>query len=154
MSFSSLPCRWLFFPPSDAPLLYPVLSHSTDAVFEATLGCPSFSQHPLVALTHPRECVLEAGELLFVPAGCPHRVENLERSLAISANYVDLSNFEAVCAELRVNSLLDARSAELLQCFQAESFIREMEEQQRDLPWRDFKTWPRSIAKSLQTHTH
>lgn len=73
----------------------------------------ALSSHPLLALTHPRECVLEAGELLFVPYGSPHRVENLENSLAISANFVNGSNFEAVGKELKVNGLLDPRAAEL-----------------------------------------
>ena len=50
-----------------------------------------------------------------MPAGCPHRVENLEKSLAISSNFVDLSNFEAVCKELRVNALVDERAEQLLE---------------------------------------
>jgi hypothetical protein len=45
--------------------------------------------------------------MLFVPAGCPHRVENLEPSLAISSNFVDKSNFDHVKQELEINSLLE-----------------------------------------------
>lgn len=30
--------------------------------------------------------------MLFVPAGCPHRVENLTDTLAVSCNYVDATN--------------------------------------------------------------
>ncbi len=40
-------------------------------------------------------------------------MENLENSLAISANFVNGSNFEAVGKELKVNGLLDPRAAEL-----------------------------------------
>ena len=76
-------------------------------------GDKALSSHSLLALTHPRECVLAAGELLFVPYGSPHRVENIERSLAISANFVDGSNLEAVSQELKVNGLLDPRANEL-----------------------------------------
>ena len=107
-------CRWLFFPPEDVPLLYPIFNDSTDATFEVDLSSPDLSLHPLLALSHPRECTLKAGELLFVPAGCPHRVENLTKSLAISANYVDESNLELVLEELSVNALQDKRAAQLL----------------------------------------
>jgi hypothetical protein len=51
---------------------------------------------------------------ITLPAGCPHRVENLEPSLAISSNFVDKSNFDHVKQELEINSLLDVRSEELL----------------------------------------
>ena len=61
--------------------------------------------------------MLFRSDLLFVPSGCPHRVENLEASLAISANFVDQSNLNLVKKELEVNSLLDLRSKELLQQF-------------------------------------
>lgn len=35
------------------------------------------------------------GDVIFVPAGCPHRVENLTDTLALSCNYVDATNIEA-----------------------------------------------------------
>ena len=106
----------MFFPPEDLPYLYPVFFSSMDATFEVDLsqGSDVLEDHPLLALTHPRECMLRAGELLFVPFGCPHRVENLEKSLAISANFVDASNCKAVQEELRVNGLLDPRAENLL----------------------------------------
>ena len=106
--------RWLFFPPEDVPLLYPVFNNSTDATFEIDLSFPDLTLHPILSLTNPRECVLKAGELLFVPAGCPHRVENLTKSLAISANFVDRSNLELVLKELSVNAIQDHRAAQLL----------------------------------------
>ena len=34
----------------------------------------------------------QKGDVLFVPAGCPHRVENLTDTLAVSCNYVDATN--------------------------------------------------------------
>ena len=48
-----------------------------------------------------------------MPAGCPHRVENLEETIAISANFVDPSNLDTVLEELRINALVDARAGEL-----------------------------------------
>ena len=120
--------RWLFFPPENVPLLYPVFNNSTDATFEVDLSSPDLTLHPLLSLTHPRECVLKAGDLLFVPAGCPHRVENLTKSLAISANFVDRSNVELVLDELSVNAIQDQRAAELLRELQGTKFNQKMEE--------------------------
>lgn len=115
--------RWVFYPPKDLPFLYPIYYHSTDAIFEVDLSLKDIpSRHPLLALTNPRECVLGAGELLFVPSGSPHRVENLEKSLAISANFVNGSNIEAVKEELRVNGLLDPRAESLLSVLERDEF--------------------------------
>ena len=120
--------RWLFFPPEDVPLLYPVFNNSTDATFKIDLSFPDLTLHPLLSLTHPQECVLKAGELLFVPAGCPHRVENLTKSLAISANFVDRSNLELVLKELSVNAIQDQRAAQLLSELRGAKFNGGMED--------------------------
>ena len=135
--------RWVFFPPEDTPLLYPTYTHSTDAVFEVNLSQPDFEHHPLLSLTHPTECILSPGELLYVPAGSPHRVENIEPSLAISANYVDQSNFEGVLSELRVNALRDERARALLHILEAPDFDSTVDYKQSALPWKAFKMWPR-----------
>ena len=127
--------RWLFFPPEDLPLLYPVFSHSTDATFQVDLSSPDLSRYPLLSLTHPRECILEAGEVLFVPAGCPHRVENLTKSLAISANFVDKSNIDLVMRELSIDALQDQRAADLLQQLEEGGFEQSMKELVRDDEW-------------------
>jgi hypothetical protein len=53
------------------------------------------------------ECILQPGELLFVPAGSPHYVTNLTDTVAVclgpaaadaqvSGNYIDASNIELV----------------------------------------------------------
>ena len=138
-------CRWLFFPPQDLACLYPTYAHSTDAVFEVDLGEPDLSRHPLLSLTSPYECLLRQGDLLFVPAGCPHRVENLEPSLAISANFVDGSNLAMVIDELKINSLIDPRAGELLATVTSKEFCSDMDKDQCDLEWEEFKRWPRTI---------
>ncbi|XP_045214857.2 bifunctional arginine demethylase and lysyl-hydroxylase JMJD6-like [Mercenaria mercenaria] len=136
--------RWVFFDKDDVAMLYPMFSHpwSTDPVFQVDLQNPDLKQHPLLSLTQPIECVLQPGELLFVPAGCPHRVENLETSLAISGNFVDLSNFHLVKEELTVTSLIDERSAELLKQFSDPDFKSNMCSDIDHLSWEQFKTWP------------
>jgi oxalate decarboxylase/phosphoglucose isomerase-like protein (cupin superfamily) len=48
----------------------------------------------------PIECILEAGEMIFVPSGWWHQVLNLEESIAITQNYCNEHNFEIVCSEI------------------------------------------------------
>ena len=81
-------CRWLFFPPEDLPCLYPIYTHSIDAVFEVDLATPDLVKYPLLSYTHPKECVLQPGEVLFVPAGCPHQVSCNVKILSLTANNV------------------------------------------------------------------
>ena len=50
--------------------------------------CPTFN------LTTPWEFVLDAGEMLIIPGGWPHAVENLELTVAIAGNFVDERKFE------------------------------------------------------------
>ncbi|CAG2212437.1 unnamed protein product [Mytilus edulis] len=119
--------RWVFFPQSDVPYLYPEYEHSLDPVFAVDLSRPDLTQYPLLQLTTPIECVLEPGDVLFVPAGCPHRVKNLETSVAISSNFVDQSNFTLVNQELKINALMDIRSEELLRQFNNEKFNDQMD---------------------------
>jgi hypothetical protein len=113
--------RWTFFDRSDVPLLYPSYAHATDPTFDVELGDGSserpghynLDRHPLLALTEPLSCVLEAGELLFVPHGSPHRVENLTASLAVSGNFVDDSNIDAVAKELTIAGYCDPQAVAL-----------------------------------------
>jgi hypothetical protein len=53
--------------------------------------------------------MLEAGEVLFVPAGCAHSVGNVTDTVAISANYVDDSNLSMAVRELEFTSAEDPR---------------------------------------------
>eukprot|EP00039_Didymoeca_costata_P010850 m.147112 g.147112 ORF g.147112 m.147112 type:complete len:108 (-) comp14983_c0_seq4:90-413(-) len=84
------------------PLLYPHYWFSVDPSFEVDLRFPNFTEHPLLRLSQPIECTLEEGELLFVPHGCPHQVENLSPSVAVSGNYIDSSNYTAALQELKI----------------------------------------------------
>ena len=144
--------RWVFFPPEDTPLLYPRYTTSTDATFAVDVMNPDLSSHPLYCHAHPTECVLRSGEILFVPAGCPHRVHNLTDSLAISSNFVDVSNIADVRRELRAAGLVDEGAWHLLS--QLEGGALESDEEQKDLSWHQFKTWPRTIDKPFRIHDH
>eukprot|EP00929_Paragymnodinium_shiwhaense_P006524 TRINITY_DN11009_c0_g1_i2.p1 TRINITY_DN11009_c0_g1~~TRINITY_DN11009_c0_g1_i2.p1 ORF type:complete len:734 (-),score=136.39 TRINITY_DN11009_c0_g1_i2:100-2235(-) len=56
--------------------------------------------------------VLEDGEVLFIPHGTPHQVENLTRTVAISGNFFDQTNLEPALQRMDAKlSRLDAGSA-------------------------------------------
>nr|XP_022313990.1 F-box protein At1g78280-like [Crassostrea virginica] len=131
--------RWVFFPPSDMPYLYPQFHNSMDPIFEADLTSPNLEKQPLLHLTHPTECILTEGEVLFVPAGCPHRVENMTSSVAISANFVDMSNWENVLRELELNAFVDPRSQDLLKQFTSCTFDKKMKFYDKEITWSEFK---------------
>ncbi|EDV28068.1 uncharacterized protein TRIADDRAFT_53278 [Trichoplax adhaerens] len=133
--------RWLIFRREDLPLLYPSYFNSLDGTFNIDLSSNDDNFLRALSLCKPRECILQPGELLFVPSGCPHRVENLERSIAISANFVDLSNYHRVVEELEYSSMMDNESKVLLSVLTDSKFSTRMNSQQDNLAWKDFKNW-------------
>lgn len=63
--------------------------------------------------------------------------------MAVSANFVDISNFEVVVEELKGNALLDPQAEDLVIQMTKDNFPVKMFSQQKDLPWDEFKMWPR-----------
>jgi ribosomal protein L16 Arg81 hydroxylase len=62
--------RWVFFEPEDVPLLYPTwVRGQLDPSFQPLHLTLTDDAKPLAAAARRRECVLNAGEVLFVPAG-------------------------------------------------------------------------------------
>ncbi|XP_067671162.1 uncharacterized protein [Haliotis asinina] len=133
--------RWTFFSREDVASLYPRYLHSMDPTFDVNVTSPDLEAHPLMALAQPLQCDLKQGEVLFVPSGCPHYVENLEASVAISANFVDLSNLPAVKKELEVSALVDPRAEDLLKQLEDPMFPQNLDSSIEELPWQQFKSW-------------
>lgn len=68
--------RWTFYAAEDTTLLRPDYTVGLDPVF------PSDAEEESTAV--PRHVVdLQAGDVLFVPAGCAHTVENLSDTIAV-----------------------------------------------------------------------
>ena len=74
---------WLYAP-SDAGYLY-------DGRVNPLM--PDLNQFPLYRKASPIELVLEPGEVLFIPTGWMHYVIALEKSITLTFNFVDASNF-------------------------------------------------------------
>ncbi|CAK4670435.1 hypothetical protein LEN26_010978 [Aphanomyces euteiches] len=107
--------RWLLVHPDDVHLLYPHWHPgSPDLVFSVDLARPDHSLFPLHKYARVSECIMEAGDILFVPAGTPHYVENITDTVAVSSNYIDSSNWPLAREALEQQSFSDPRAAELL----------------------------------------
>ena len=98
--------KWTFYSSECFDKLKPRFFETFDPVFEHTAENGSLS---------PCSVVLEPGQVLFVPAGSPHVVENLEPSVAVSGNFVDESNVKNAITHLQRNALVDPRAGDLLQ---------------------------------------
>jgi hypothetical protein len=85
--------KWRFYSPDDLCALLPSFPASFEPVF-------TLSQEEIEANgVQYYEVELQPGELIFVPAGSPHSVVNLQGTVAISCNYVDESNINR-CLEM------------------------------------------------------
>ncbi|ETV68168.1 hypothetical protein, variant 1 [Aphanomyces astaci] len=97
--------RWRIAPPSARPFLYE--QPGADGKFDADLMAPNMTAFPLLRHVPVYDGVLEAGEVMFIPADCPHQVVNLELSVAVAMNLVDHANIDAHTRHVR-HQLLEA----------------------------------------------
>ncbi|ETW08393.1 hypothetical protein H310_00983 [Aphanomyces invadans] len=108
--------RWCLVHPDDMHLLYPEWhAGSPDVVFGVDLARPEGSpEHALFRHARVWDCVLEEGDVLFVPAGTPHFVQNLTQTVAVSCNYIDATNWVRASTALAHQAYTDVRAADLL----------------------------------------
>ena len=94
--------KWTVWHPDDLCLLSPSFPNGKyDPCFPSA---KILNDSEDARYTRKVELELTPGDLLFVPAGSPHAVENLTDSVAIGGNFVDESNLEQVLAELKLLS--------------------------------------------------
>ncbi|KAH9125075.1 hypothetical protein AeMF1_004260 [Aphanomyces euteiches] len=87
--------RWRIAQPSERPFLYERVQDGSPAKFDVDLFDPDLEAHPLMQHAHIYEGVLEAGEVIFIPADSPHQVVNLDMTIAVAMNFVDGGNIDA-----------------------------------------------------------
>jgi len=61
---------------------------------------------------------LEPGDIIFVPSGWLHKVDNLAATIAISGNFVDRSNLEAAIDSARFEAVIDPEAYELAEALE------------------------------------
>ncbi len=54
---------------------------------------PDFERFPLFDCATAYECIIEPGDTLLIPANWPHQVRGLEKSITVSHNFFNESNF-------------------------------------------------------------
>jgi hypothetical protein len=114
------------------------------------LNAGSFSGHERSAAACPYDFLLQAGEVLFVPHGCAHRVNNESSSIAISANFCDRSNISAAVQELDIAALTGGeahvRVARELRAVMTTALQQPCDCNDLDLSWAQFKGEARKSA--------
>ena len=90
--------RWLVFAPDDAAHLFPDYHANSFAAADPLAGGTGTQRRRPPC---PTECEVGPGDIIFVPAGAPHVVENVEPSVALAYNYVDGVNLDRALGELR-----------------------------------------------------
>eukprot|EP00927_Polykrikos_kofoidii_P065169 TRINITY_DN60958_c0_g1_i1.p1 TRINITY_DN60958_c0_g1~~TRINITY_DN60958_c0_g1_i1.p1 ORF type:complete len:499 (-),score=68.13 TRINITY_DN60958_c0_g1_i1:30-1526(-) len=97
--------RWRLLPRDDLAMLYPRYLVDLNPSFPLDLdGAAAEAQQtdsdfPALKQLSVHEVILEPGDVIFVPHGWPHQVDNLETSVAISGNFIDRVNLKAAAGE-------------------------------------------------------
>jgi hypothetical protein len=76
--------RAILFSPEDSDFLYGGQVNPEQ---------PDFERFPLFDCATAYECVIEPGETLLIPASWLHHVRGLEKSITLSRNFINESNF-------------------------------------------------------------
>lgn len=87
--------EYVIYPPDDAGLLYPKSGSEANKSAIEDVERPDLDRFPLFARAVAARCRLNAGEMLFVPAGWWHTARILGASITVSANTVNASNWQA-----------------------------------------------------------
>ncbi len=87
--------RYVVYPPSQTPFLYPRGGEETNKSSIVDLEHPDLERFPLFARATPTVFDLHPGETLFVPSQWWHTVKILSPSITISVNSANRANWSA-----------------------------------------------------------
>lgn len=124
--------QWRFFDKDSHINLYPIPSTQKFAV---DVFNPNFKTHPLFARAKMYEAVQEAGDLIFIPANCPHAVRNLDQIHALSMNYVGPSNYLDY-----LESQLSNRNWRSFELFTGQDIMLGLKSAQETISFGEFKS--------------
>eukprot|EP00658_Telonema_sp_P-2_P029672 TRINITY_DN22529_c0_g1_i1.p1 TRINITY_DN22529_c0_g1~~TRINITY_DN22529_c0_g1_i1.p1 ORF type:complete len:362 (+),score=91.97 TRINITY_DN22529_c0_g1_i1:109-1086(+) len=142
--------EWKIFDTADHALLCPDYFNGHRFQHDAFQD-ENFTACPPARYARPYTFVQNAGELLFIPGGSPHQVRNLERSLAVSMNYVDHTNVHRAIREIE----LDGAGEQTIETFKRLARVVPQVQEPVDQSWRDFKrarlrSWWRNPWRMLE----
>jgi hypothetical protein len=111
--------KWRFYSPHDLCALSPSFPRSFEPIFlrSSSLVDEEEEEEEEEGVEY-YEMELQPGEMIFVPAGSPHAVKNLEGTVAISSNYIDESN---------IRRCLEVLGRDGLTCSQSQSLKENLE---------------------------
>lgn len=91
--------QWHVYDRNVQPLLYP---NAFTAVFGFDSLNPNYTKHPLANHAWKYSFSLKPGDMVLLPHGFPHAVENLSaETIALAGNYVNDINWNAMIQELQ-----------------------------------------------------
>jgi len=100
--------RWMLYPPGVVP---PGVDDEIDSDGEHDYDAPEPMKYytevyPTISnysgpQGKPIECILEAGEMIYVPTGWWHMVLNLSESIAVTQNVMNSQNFKVVYEDVK-----------------------------------------------------
>lgn len=88
--------RWALYPPGAGPLTPPGVNPRTLKAPHPLVWWSEIYPHLTAHALPPLEFVQEPGDFLFVPSGWWHTVLNLGDSVAVTQNFANLENLDAV----------------------------------------------------------
>ncbi|KAJ1449381.1 hypothetical protein M885DRAFT_535861 [Pelagophyceae sp. CCMP2097] len=84
--------RWLFLPPEQTQYLYDALGSDDFPRAFAPDGAAAEGRFPNLRRCRPVEVLQRGGDVVFVPSGWHHTVENVEDTLSVNCNWVNGHN--------------------------------------------------------------
>jgi Cupin-like domain len=111
--------RWRVFPLADSyDKLYPTqhMHYYYPILFHVDAFDPNFTAHPKFRSATVYETITEPGDLIYIPEGWAHQVQNLEDSVLTSMNFLDARAVETANLHLPYN-LHSRHNPELFSAF-------------------------------------
>jgi len=93
--------EFIILPPEQSPYVYPRETHKgiANASSIPDIENPDLEQFPLFAKATPARCILERGDMLFVPAGWWHTTRMHKASISVSSNTANAFNWPGLMSD-------------------------------------------------------
>ena len=86
--------RFVFFPPAELNRVYSKAADKSEVYLD--LRNPDRAAFPEYDQANALECILEEGDVVYIPSKWPHYVECLTLSVSLTSNFANVVNFKHV----------------------------------------------------------